>query len=358
MHPFPNHRPTSPQRCRPWRQLRLRLPAIAPLMAAALVAAGCDSGIAGPGTEAGNVAFQLDAAVMETDTGVFVDGRAVVSHPYNGRALWLARYNQYALLGFPELDYPQSTFRSDAWRFYLMHEYPREPGDSLIFRFADHGEATLAGVAMTRHTDTPHFSAGLPIRFENFLRYGLQSSIHIQWAHGDITHQEAPFHSAVVGGQELLLQTSGSAEVEPVTARFAAPALASLTGITNGDAVPLDDAAPTIRVARALGLEFNRPLDPERAFIALFPFTRGSATTARRAFIQPRQAAQRVVIPAESLDTLLGGSGGQRQAYVLIIVEFDTQPDVLRGSFTGGGEFALPFVHRSETVVHLYLERN
>jgi hypothetical protein len=357
MHPCPDPRPAPLQRCRPWRQLRRRLPAIAPLLAAAVVAAGCDSGIAGPGTEAGNVAFHLDATVMETDTGVVVDGRVVVRHPYNGRALWLARYNQYMLLGFPELDYPQSTIRSDAWRFYLMHEHPREPGDSLIFRFADHGEATLAGAAMTRYTDTPHFTPGLPIRFENFLSYGLHSSIHIRWAHGDITHDEAPFHAAVVGGQELLLQTTGSAEVEPVTARFAAPALASLTGLTNGEAVPLDDAAPTIRVAHALHLEFDRPLDPERAFIAFFPFTRGAATSARRAFIQPRQAAQRVVIPAESLDTLLGGSGAQRQAYVLIVVEFDTQPDVLRGSFTAGGEFALPFVHRSETVVHLYLER-
>jgi hypothetical protein len=343
----------------PYEFSRTRLstaPARALLVLTICLGACEGGGIGAPQPSSGNVAVQMGAVIAQTDTGYVVAGRTVVRHPYNGRALWLDRFDDYRLGGFPELEYPRSARHSLMWRLTLRHELPMPRTDSLIFRFADHGTVGIAGAVMERQTQTPHFSQGLPIRFENYIAWSVPSYVAVDWGHGSETLERATFHHALVSGAELRLETSGSADAAPLTAHFSALPLATLTAVLNGSSVvPLADAAPPIDVRQTLDLEFDRPLDPAHAFIVLAPFR--ATNGARMAFIQPREPAQRVVIPGATLDALLGGTDARRTAFRLFVLEVRAQDDVVAGRFTSGAEFALPFVQRSETTLHLYLQR-
>jgi hypothetical protein len=323
-----------------------------------LGAAACESGrIGGPEPEPGNINFLLGAAVVESDTGIVVDGRSVVRHPSNGQALWLDRFDHRPYGGFPELDYPQSAHQSLAWRISLKHQPQQaQQGDSMIFRFVDHGETQVARTAMEKHTDLPHFTPGLPIRFENFISYFTQAYVHVDWWQGgSTTFHRAPYFDDLLAGAPLVVETSGSAEAEPVTATFSARPFAELKAIANGAPIPQDGAMPVVSVNESFALEFNRSLDPARAFIILIPF-RG--VNGKRAFIQPISASQRVVIPSSALRELSAGSSATRLAYTMIIIEVHVQDNVFTGRLrNGGGEFSLPFVQRSETAMHFYLER-
>jgi hypothetical protein len=316
----------------------------------------CDSEPVRPFLETGNVNFQIGAEAVQSDSGVIVNGHMVIAYPRNHEALWVDRFDHYRFGGFPEHDYAQSTRRSLSWWLSFRHGHPPEDGDSLIFSFVDHGEATVAGEPMERFDDLPHVGPNVPVRFENFIDYRARPFVWAEWWHGgEETWEHAPYFEDLIAGAELTIQTTGSDEVAPLSGTFSVTPFAELTGIASGNPLSLDGDMPVVRTDAPLTLEFTRPLDPAHSFIALFPF-RG--IDGRHAFIQPRSAVDRVVIPAEALTELVEGAEGSRLAYMMIVLEVHSLEGAIEGVFRESGDaFSIPFVQRGETGVHLYLER-
>jgi hypothetical protein len=288
----------------------------------------------------------------------------VLRHPNLGQALWLERSETFSFGGFPEIGYPQSVDYTLIWGVHLSHEVREQRGDSLIFRFHDHGYVDIAGVTMDKLTDLPTVGPTTPIRLENFIRYHLRSSLYLDWLHAAPTHDVSAFHHDLVAGRPLDVRSTGSSGVEAVQASFAARPFTALKGIENDGAIELRGAVPVIDVEHPLVLTFDRPLDPANAFIIIHPMRtqQHQPHGARAAFLQPRSPSQRVVIPPHILRQLVGDAAGQDVPFRAIIVDVQVEEDVFAGRFTGGegddGEFSLPFVQRGETVVHLYLRNN
>ncbi len=327
-------------------------------LATVVLVSACDGArVAGPPAEAGNVETMIGAAVVESETGVIVDGHPVVSYPSNGRALWLDRFERYDFGGFPEIGYAQHTRYALSWHVTLAHGHPPEQrGDSTVFRFFDHGDATVADVLMDRLTDPPHVPSGVPVRFENVVRYHLPTFTYAEWEHGGSTifHQTA-FHDDLVAGRDLSIRTTGSDDVLPVHATFAVRAFARLNGIENGEPLSLVGGKPSVDVDRAFVLNFDRPLDPSRAFILLHPMD-PTQPGARPAFIRPVVPTRRVVIPPYALQQLAEIGADSSIPFRALIIEIMVTDDAFSGHLTTE-PFTLPFVQRSETSIHLYLGR-
>lgn len=306
----------------------------------------------------GNISAQLNAAVVHTDSGVVVNGTRRVSYPGPNHALWLERVERFDYGGFPELGYGQSTRSSLSWRIQLTHEHPQTVrGDSTIYRFVHHGSAFVNGVSLAVLADTPALPPGQPIRFENWVRY-FGDYTRVTFLNGAVSISQSIF--APVPGMTLLLSTSGSDDAAPVTSSIPVRNFPSLQRVTTGvfqvamhGLVPV----PVLQASRAMGLEFDGPIDPARAFILLTPFPTGESS-ARHAFIQPVAPTDRVVIPSGVLQELVSTAAGARTAYRLIIVDVDVLDRAVEGMLRDPEiTFSLPAVQRSETVMNLYLER-
>lgn len=336
------------------------LPRFARCAALALLfaTAACD-GATEPELETGNVTASIGAQVEQTDTGVVVNGEWRVRFPPNHTALWLDRFVHYDFGGFPELGYEQSARRSEAWVLMLTHEKARvERNDSLIFSFFDHGDLAVEDSTMMKRTELPGFSPGAPIRFENFVRYLTHSYLHVDWAGGgETTFHHTPYHDALAAGDPISVTSTGSEDAAAVTATFQASPTARMVGLTNGDVVGLDgEAPPVLSVQHALAISFDRPLDPDHAFLLFHPMPQQVAG-AQRAFVQPVASTDRVVIPASVLDQLLPAAAAEAVAYRLLVLEVRSTDDVWRGTLEGAGTFSLPFAQASSTSVNFYLER-
>jgi hypothetical protein len=338
------------------------VPTVLATLVLVLTATACDELlVAGPLPEVGNVAAEIGAAVVESDTGIVVNGRPVLSHPNNGQALWVDRFERYDFAGFPELDYPQSARYGLSWRIMLTHEEREQRGDSTIFRFRDHGDVAVASVPMEQLTDPPHLPPGAPpVRFENFVRYLLLSYHRIDWNHGQTTEDQTPFQGDLAAGRELALESTGSHEVLPGRATFAIRPFTLLTGLENNEALQLArSTVPVIDVGEPLVLTFDRPFDAARSYVLLHPMHPHLQPGTRAAFIQTRSPSERVVIPPHLLRQLVDGAA-PKTAFRAIIVDILVAPDALPGAFTdalGSSSFSLPLVQRAETSVHLYLRR-
>lgn len=322
-----------------------------------LLIAGCEDA-AGPALDQGNVDVQLDATVVRTDTSVIVNGARLFRLPYNGKALRVERFFHHEFGGFPELDYEQEARHSDVWRVGLAHERERiERNDSTIFSYVDHGVVALEGTELDKLTKI-HARQGQPVRFENFVSYLTTSWAEVTWTHGGTTvSHENDYHGRLVTGQPLQLTTTGSAEVEPAGVTFSALVTSTLTGVENGATLSLEVNDPPVLDASApLALTFDRPLDAEHAYIVLAPWTVGD-NGARQAFIQPKEATDRIVIPAGVLQDLIAGAAADRVPYLLGIEEYRFEDDVFSGVFADGSHFSLPFFQESETSLLVYLER-
>jgi hypothetical protein len=328
------------------------------LVPMALVAVACHDG-AGPAAEAGNVEVIMDAAVVETDAAVVVNGERRLTMPSNHKALWLDRFLHYEFGGFPELEYPQNTRASEAWRLQLTHEKDQVTrNDSTIFSFVDHGDAAVEESAVEKLTSLPYVPPGVAVRFENWVRYLATSYSHVTWLDGTpTTFYHTQYHDRLVAGERITLTTTGSADVNAVTATVSASPIATLIELRNGEAVELDAATPPVlRVNSALILGFDRPLDRERAYLLFIPWP-NQGGGAKRAFIQPRAATDRTVIPASVLADMVATASTSRVAYRVVIEEFAWKPDAFTGTFSSGESFSLPFVQEGETTLHVYLER-
>jgi hypothetical protein len=331
------------------------------LLALAAAAAGCeDMLVAGPLPEAGNVEFMLGANVVQTDTAVLVNGHPLMRYPSGEEALVLSRLERYDLGGFPELGYSQDARHALSWMLQFTHAFPREQvGDSVIYRYHDHGTVTVGGVAMDRNTDPPFIGpGGPPIRLENWVRYILMASVRVDWMHGGAPLQvDAPFHPDLTAGRPIPIRTEGSATVGPVEASIAARPMTRLTGLENRGTMELHGAVPVAHASDPLILTFDRPLDPQRAFLLIHPMQPLQQSGARAAFVRPAVPSNRVVLPSHILQQLVEGAG-QQSAYRIIVVEFLVEDDAISGAYAdGSGGFSLPFVQRGETTVHLYLRR-
>jgi hypothetical protein len=291
---------------------------------------------------------------------VLVNGHPLIRYPSGEEALVLHRWERYDLGGFPELEYRQDSRYSLTWNLQLTHAFPPEQvGDSVILRYHDHGTVTVAGVAMDRNTTPPYVGpGGPPFRFENWVRYSLMASIRVEWMHGGSPLQtDAPFHPDLVAGRPIAVRTTGSSTVEPVEATFAARPATRLTGLDNRGAMDLHGSVPVAHVSDALAFTFDRPLDPQRAFIVIHPMHPQLQPGTRAAFVRPTAPSHRVVLPPHVLQQLVEGAG-QQTAYRIIIVEIQVEDDSMSGAYAAGsGRFSLPFVQRGETSVHLYLRR-
>jgi len=271
------------------------------------------------------------------------------------------RFLHYDFGGFPAIDYRKDTRTQDAWVLMLTHRQAAvQRNDSTIFSFYDHGDATVDDDTIGKLTELPGVSPGAPIGFDNFVRYDETGSLTVTYLGGatPLDLVRTSWSDALETGATLTLRTTGSADAQPVTTMFAALPTASLTAVENDGAVPLDvDTPPVISIHHPLALTFDRPLDPEHTFLLLVPFPTGATGTgADRAFLQPRTATDRIVIPDSVLWQTVAASSMSQVAYMLIIKEFRWQDDAFAGTVTGGGTFSLPFVQASETALLLYLE--
>lgn len=330
------------------------------LAAGLVVTTGCgDTLVDGPTSDSGNVETRVGVVVAESDTGVTVDGETRVRHPNGTRAVWVDRFERYDFGTTPTLAITPPTRYGLSWRVMLTHEQPREErGDSLILGFYDHGEARIGGMVMDRLDDPPAVGPGAPVRFDSFVRYTASTFVRVEWQTGEAeTFRHAPFHDDLVAGQPVILATSGSDQALPLEAAVTLRPFALLTGLANRGELSLGgNDAPIVDARHPLALDFSRPLDPERAYIVLHPVNAGGGTTA---FVQPRAATYRVVIPALLLRTLAGAGAAAPVAYRVVIVEFHTEDDAIGGHLTDAtpepGSFTLPLVQRSETVVNVRL---
>ena len=323
-----------------------------------LALAACD-GVLSPELQTGNVDPILGAAPVTTDTGVVVSDRWCLRVPSNGKALWLDRFLHFDFGGFPELQYPQNTRFSDAWRLQLTHEKTRVTrNDSTILSFVDHGDAAVADSTMEKLTTLPYVLPGSKVAFENWVRYLATSYTRVIWLAGnEQMFQYAPYHDRLVQGQPISITTTGSAAAGPVTATFSAYPTATLTRLENGDSLPLNASTPPVLNAdRAVVFTFDRSLDPDRSYLLLIPFPHQKGG-AQRVFLRLRSAGNRVVIPPSLLGDLIANAGDPRVAYEVVIHEYWWKDNVFVGAFAQGGDFSLPFVQESETVLLVYLER-
>lgn len=320
--------------------------------------AACDAArVAGPPAEVGNVEVVIGATVVQSDSGVAVDGEAVVSHPDNGNALWVDRLERFDFGGFPEFDHPQDTHYSLSWRVMLTHRHPPEQrGDTTVFRFHDHGDVTVADVPMHRLTDPPHVDPGAGIVFENFVRYHLPTFTYAEWrSGGSTTFDHATFHDDLVAGHDLAIRTTGSDDVLPVEATFALRPFARLTGLENGATIDLAGPTPVVDVDHPLVFTFDRPIDPARAFIVLHPMD-PARPGLRSALIRPHVTTKRVVIPPYALRQLADPTPAPAPApFRATTVDIATTEHAVTGHLTDTQPFALPLVQRTQTSVHLYL---
>lgn len=319
-------------------------------LAVAVLLSGCDPVGTGPVDPPGNVDYLLNAQVVTTDTAVVVDGRTIIRFPYNGRALYLERFPGFRYHGWPEHDYPQSVLRADAWWLILRHERPpEERGDSIIRSFVDHGEVTIAGVGADKRTDPPHFSAHLPWRYENYVSYFSRAFTMAEWDSGWVTADSAAYFGALRAGEPLTVQTTGSDDVGPITATFAARAFAELVGMENTGEIPIDGAMPEVDVNRPWTLRFNRPLDPAHAYMVLIPFRGGGP----RPFVQPNAPSHEVVLPTELLRQMVQGAPDELVPMTLIINEWHLGEHQFEGELSDGTPFSLPTYQWSQTAMYL-----
>lgn len=324
----------------------------------ALAALACGDGVE-PDPEAGNVDAVIGAAVVETDTGVVVVGAWHLPVPSNGKALWLDWFFHHEFGGFPELDYKQNTRWSESWRIQLTHEKDRiTRNDSTIFSFVDHGDAAVEDSTMEKSTTRPHVSPGVPVRFEDWVRYLTHSYLQVTWLAGSAeTFHHTRYHDRLVAGEPITVTTSGSEQVEPV-ATFSVSPMARLIELRNGDALFELNAVtpPVLRTDRPLSLGFDRALDGDQSYVVFIPWP-NQGGGAQRAFIRPRAAADRLIIPPSVLAGMVANASRTRVAYLVVIEEFYWENDVFAGRFANGDPFSLPFVQEGETSLLVYLER-
>jgi hypothetical protein len=323
-----------------------------------LAFADCDNGT-GPGTESGNVDVVMDAAVARTDSGVTVDGTLRVPHPSYEKALLAVPVVAYDFGGFPELDAGLDTRMEIGLAIELTHRKPAVyRNDSTILSYVDHGDVIVEGDTMMKFTYPPQPANGTPVGYDNFISYSGIAYATIVGTGGvpAARPDSAAWYDALAAGSPVTLRTTGSSDANPVTATFSMTPLATLIGVQNGDDVPLDvDAPPAISTVQSLALQFDRPVDPAHTFVMLEPFG-GVSAGARRAFAQPREATDRIVIPGTVLWNLSAAASASQVAYRITIEEIVWQEDVFTGTLAGSTSFSLPFTQAKQTVLLVYLE--
>ena len=304
------------------------------------------------------VSFAFDANVERSDSAIALNGTRIIRYPWRDEAVWLDRFHHFDFGGFPELGYAQERV-SEAWRIQITdNETYIERNDSTILGYADHGTVTVEGHATDKLTTLPHVMPGDPWGFENFVSYLIHSSWEVTLAGGEVLPlEQADFHDRLVAGDAIEIASTGSAQFGAGSGSFRVATMATLTGIENGGVVSLEvDEPPTLRTDTSLVLEFDHPLDPERAYIMIVPFV-GAPAGARGAFLQPIEAAERVVIPAPILAELLHDVAADRVAYRIFIEEFAAADDVFSGTRANGEPFMLDYGQESETSLSVWLAR-
>lgn len=302
------------------------------------------------------VLFAFDGSVVHSDSAVALNGRRIITYPSRDESVWLDRFLHFGFGGFTELGYPQPRV-SDSWRIQITdNETYIERNDSTILGYADHGVVTIEGVAAEKLTDLPVVMPGDPWGFENFVRYLTSSYQQVTWAGGEVTQFAlSDYHDRLIEGDAIEITSSGSAQMNAATGSFRAATVATLVGLENGESVSLAvDQPPTLHTDTTVVLEFDHPLDPARAYIMVIPFP-GAPAGARGAFLQPIEAAERIVIPSPVLAELIHGTGGARVPYRIFIEEFATAPDVFTGTRANGEPFSLDYGQEGETSLLVWL---
>lgn len=303
------------------------------------------------------VAFRLDAAVEYSDSSVAVNGTRIIDYPPRDAAVFVEHFHHFSLGGFDHMPYDEDERVSESWRIGVADRVSIvERNDSTIWSYADHGTLSVEGTPTDKLTEI-HVTPGDPLGIENFVSYITSSSVHVTWVGGETTEFTlAEYHDDLVSGENIEITSTGSTETGAGAGSFRITPVARLTGIENGDPLSLDVDEPiVVRSDTTLVLEFERPLDPERAYILVMPYF-GAPDAARGVFLQPLEAAERVVIPGAILAELVGDVDGGRIPYWIVIEEFATEDAVFTGVRADGEPFALPYGQESETTVLMWLE--
>jgi hypothetical protein len=158
----------------------------------------------------------------------------------------------------------------------------------------------------------------------------------------------------VESGDDLTLTTTGSEAAPATRTTFATRPMAHLIGVENGEAISFDRRdVPGIRTTASLALVFDRPLDPARAAVLMWPI-RGDGA---RAWIQATEPASRWVIAADDLADLVAASIDDVLAYHVYVVEYTVQDSVMNGALADGTPYSLPFVQRSTTTLQVRFDQ-
>jgi hypothetical protein len=335
---------------------RLRL--LLPVLLWAVAGCGVDA-LTGPVGDPGNVEAQFGTWLEQRDGGVAVNGVIVLPHPSFEAALWLDRQDRHEFGGFAGSSGVEAPRRTEEWRLVLTHARPRTMrGDTTVLSYVDHGRVSVGGPDLERVPAPAAPPGGPPVLLENYVRYLSVGLSRVTRPDGGATVQAAPWYARVQAGLPLELATTGSAHAAPTSAAFAVRPFAVLRSLTNGSAITIEaqPQPPVISARRELSLEFDRAVIPGAVIIALMPLDRPSDPL-RGLVITPVGPSQTVSIPAEMLQQVKAGGSAARERFRIVVLEIQSVPGVLRGGFAAGGDFALPFVQRSETTVNVVLER-
>jgi hypothetical protein len=332
---------------------------LASVVAVALAACGADS-LSGPVGDPGNVEAQFGTWLEQRDGGVAVNGVIVLPHPSSEVSLWMERQDRHEFGGFPQAGGATVPRHREEWRLMLTHARPRAMrGDTTILSWVDHGMVAIGGTALERTPAPAPLPGGPPVLLENYAQYlGVGMTRVAAQGGGSPTVNAAPWFARVEAGLPLELTTTGSPLAAPASASFTVRPFAVLRSVTNGSVITLESQLepPLISARRQLSLQFDRAVLPGTVIIALMPLDRPNDPE-RGLVITPVHPSQTVSIPAEMLQQVKAGGSAARERFRIVILEIHSVPGVLRGTLAGGGDFALPFVQRSETTVNVVLER-
>lgn len=308
----------------------------------------------GPEPIEGTVDVSFDAAFEQTDSSIVVDGETLFDFPNIDRALRLERYHHF---DFGGTMFESGTRYSEFWRLMLIHQHAEiTRNDSTILSYVDHGNASIEGSTMEKFTDDPGVSPGDPLGFDSFVMYMQTSFGRIVWLGGEETrHGDELYHEDLAAGREIEIATTGASGVPATSGSFRLASVASLVAVENGEPIGFErDSPPVLNTGESLVLEFDDPLDAERGYIYMYPMF-GAPAGARRAFMQPRDAAHRIVIPASVLAALVENVDGEPVPYRITVHEYWTDDGALAGT-AHGEAYALPLFQISETSLEVWIQ--
>ncbi len=304
-------------------------------MVCILSSPACDPGPTAPNLES-NVTVLPGAEVITTDEAVLVADVAHIQFGNRPRGMYVQHHTEYTYGGLYERINDELV--GESWYMDVGRRIvTRESGDTVFYRYLDFGDVALEGTP-ARHVeqDTVRvFTGGDRVRvYQNYiLDRVLIYSHRLNMDGSTVSFVHEPFYERMVGGGEIDLTASGSADIEPTSASLTFRPGARVAVLWNGNDLAFDVERPVLRTDEPLVVELSRPLDPGRSVLILSyapaPGSGVDPAVVRRASacFQLEKSTDRVVIPAKALAEVASHLPEEEGGFVFRIYEYLVKDD-------------------------------